>query len=1355
MKPFQLMSTLQGRLVFWFTAICLVPLMLVTTAIYFHRVKIARELIFDKLNAVSALRLEQINSLLEDMAGDAATLAGESAVEQIAKTMTSGNKADFSAARSSLREYLRTHEKVTEVAVVGNDGTILFSSTASRIGTLLIKPAAVISALRDRSAAFGEVFLGPGDREPCLNIAVPIHAADNRAALVLRLDMRHSIYSILESRIGMGKTGESLLVNRDVLAVSELRWQTGALLKATLKGKPAQLAAQGQSGIAETTDYRGEKVLAAYAYIPRTGWGLVNKQDTSEVMAPIRSLLYVTYGLASLISFLVCLLAVVLARSITRPIGALASAAAEISAGDYNTRVTADNSAELGLLANSFNIMAETLQVRMESRQWLAALSDHLMTINHLDDFFRGLLPLFMQATGAKMAAAFMEEGDSGFFVPVHSIGADPSCMRRFNRRHLEGELGVLLSSDSIARYTPETKVGSLTFITSFGEITPREIITIPIKLNETVRAFISLAAETPFSKISLEVVEQIRFPLSAGYSRVMAGEEVRRLADELSVKNTELVQQSEELHQQTIELTQQSDELYRRNKALDVQKAQLEEATRLKSEFLSNMSHELRTPLNSVLALSRVLSVQAGQRLTEDERGYLTIIERNGKNLLTLINDILDLAKIESGKQELTIERFSVERLVSEVIDGVRPLAHDKGIAIEFESPGSTPQVASDKKQLRHIVQNLIGNAVKFTAEGRVLVTAKDDSGTLVIVVADTGIGIPSNYLNTIFEEFRQVDGTTSRQFEGTGLGLAIVRKTARLLGGDVEVTSEEGKGSTFTVRLPLENTQAIDRAGPGVEVTSGRSYPADIQQLPQRRRVLVVDDDPETVSLVASHLAQAGYETVTALNGRDAVKLAIANKLYAITLDVMMPDMDGWEVMRHLKENPVTRPIPVIIVSFAKDRETGIALGAIGIVSKPVDREKLMLEFEKLAAAGLRSVLVVDDNEQDRFAIAAILKEAGLDVLLAENGERALELARQHHPGLITLDLMMPGMDGAAVLDLLRSDSDTASIPVVIITSKDLDTGEMTRLSSSVSAILSKGGLDRDYLLHELEQSLKHIDRHLPSAHTAVGSRLLIVEDSDAAVIQIRFALESVGFAVDSVTNGSDALEYLNTHVPDGIVLDLMMPEVDGFAVLAALRSSPLTSNVPVMVVTAKNLTPGDNERLSRFGVRSIVQKGDVDQHELLSRVHEMLGINQIFRDTTQNFISTPVGDYRGNGSVLVVEDNPDNMATIKAILGNRYPLLESHDGEHGLKLARDAFPSLILLDMQLPLMDGMAVLRKLKADAQTCRIPVVALTASAMSGDRERILAAGCDDYLSKPYEISDLEAVVKRFTTGNEE
>ncbi|HIJ80848.1 MAG TPA: response regulator [Desulfuromonadales bacterium] len=1351
MKSLTLLKTLRGRLAFWFTAICLVPMTIVTTGIYLRITNDTREMIFDKLNATTAMRLEQIDTLLEDMAGDAASLASGRSVEDTAQVLERGVRSDVSAARASLHTYLKDHDRTAELAIVSQEGTILLSSNNARTGTPLFRPATVVAALRDHTAAFGEVYLNPDDHQPSMDIAVPIRTTGGRTALVLRVDMRHSVYSILENRTGLGSTGESLLVNRDVLAISDLRWQSGALLKTTLKGRPAQLSAQGQSGIAETTDYRGEKVLASYAYIPRTGWGLVNKQDSAEVMAPLQSLLYVTYGLGSLVSLLACLFAFTLARSITNPLTRLSRAVAEIGSGDYAARTEADGTQELRSLSESFNSMAAALQIKMDSRIWVTRISDQLMSITRLEAFFTSLLPIFMKATGARMAVAFMEEGTSDSFVPVHSIGADPAYMRRFNRRHLEGELGVLLTADGIAGYSPQQGDHCLTFVTSFGEIMPCEIVTLPIVSGGSVRAFISLAAEAPFIESSREVMDQILLPLSAGFSRVVAGEDVRRLATELSDKNAELTQQSEELRQQTVELGQQSEELYRRNRSLDQQKMQLEEATRLKSEFLSNMSHELRTPLNSVLALSRVLSVQAGPRLSDDERGYLSIIERNGRNLLSLINDILDLAKIESGRQELAIETLSVESLAREVIDGVMQLARDKGITLSLDVRGSVPQVSTDRKRLRQILLNLVGNAVKFTVEGGVTVSLQHQSGLLEVAVSDTGIGIEAEHLKTIFEEFRQVDGSTSRSFEGTGLGLAIVRKAARLLGGDVDVTSQAGTGSTFTVRLPLDCRGA--ESGLPQPVTYVEAIP-DKSPLPRRRCVLVVDDDPQTVSMVTGHLAQAGFETITALNGKDALQLARVHKPFAISLDVVMPEMDGWEVMRHLKDDPLTSSIPVIIVSFNGDRETGVALGAVGIVTKPVVKDDLLREFRKIAVSGLHSVLVVDDEEHYRFTIAAMLKESGLDVLLAENGERALELARKHHPDLVSLDLMMPGMDGTAVLDQLRSDPETASIPVIIITSKDLDKKERAHLSSGVSTILSKGELSRDYLLQELERSLRDIGWRMPSPRTSGRSRLLVVEDSDAAEIQVRFALETADFVVDSVSNGAAAIDYLHTHVPDGVILDLMMPGIDGFAVLSDIRSSPITTRVPVLIMTAKTLTPGDMERLSRYGVRCIVQKGDVDQNELVSRVHEMLGVDQVFRSLSSGVSpARRSGEYRGSGSILVVEDNPDNMASIKAVLGNRYSLIEAADGERGLQLALDALPSLILLDMQLPRMDGMAVLRELKKNSVTSSIPVVALTASAMGGDRERFLESGCTDYLSKPYDIADLEALVRRFTAGN--
>ncbi|MEI6306407.1 MAG: response regulator, partial [Deltaproteobacteria bacterium] len=758
-------------------------------------------------------------------------------------------------------------------------------------------------------------------------------------------------------------------------------------------------------------------------------------------------------------------------------------------------------------------------------QQGLAHISESLVTAHSLDDFFRRLLPVLLEITGARMAVAFMEEHTGEYFVPMHAIGADTSLMRRFSRKGLEGELGIILSNGEVSSFTSADSGSNLRLVTSFGEIIPAEIITLPISINDEIRAFISLASENLFPLHVHETLEHVRLPLSAGFARVVAGDEIRGLARELSTKNAELTQQSEELIQQSTELTQQSDELSRRNRLLDQQKQELEVATRLKSEFLSNMSHELRTPLNSVLALSRVLAVQGGDRLTEDELGYLAIIERNGRHLLSLINDILDLAKIESGRQDIFFETISVTGIVKEIVDELMPIASEKGISLAMLQPeGEMPPFVIDAKKLRQILQNIVGNAVKFTKEGSVTISLRADSGQMNIAVQDTGIGIDGKFLDTIFHEFRQADGSTSRSFEGTGLGLAIARKLARLMGGDITVSSTIGEGSTFSLQLPIDGR--LDKRAQMTEQNI-IALPQVTAPHPRHRSILVVDDDPESVSLIASHLSQAGYETITAMNGADALRLARARKPFAITLDILMPDMDGWEIMRELKNSPETADIPVVVVSLTNDQATGFALGAVGMVNKPINRDRLLEEFGKLSGAWFRKVLVVDDNPVDRMFIASMLKESGMDVMLAENGQQALELALKHLPDLITLDLVMPGMDGAAVLDKLRAYKATSTIPVVVITSKDMNEMELSRFSSGVSAILAKEGLGSKQMLDKLVKSLGHLNWNPASTSKQSGSRILIVEDSEAATIQLRFALESAGFAVDAFSNGRHALD------------------------------------------------------------------------------------------------------------------------------------------------------------------------------------------------------------------------------------
>jgi CheY-like chemotaxis protein len=610
-------------------------------------------------------------------------------------------------------------------------------------------------------------------------------------------------------------------------------------------------------------------------------------------------------------------------------------------------------------------------------------------------------------------------------------------------------------------------------------------------------------------------------------------------------------------------------------------------------------------------MALSRVLISQAAQKLSADEVNYLKIIERNGKNLLFLINDILDLAKIEAGRISLRPIRFSIGATLESILERLAPIAEEKDLTITRQIDADLPPIESDEIRVHQILQNLIGNAVKFTLQGGVTVRARCDGERVHISVSDTGIGIPEAELPHIFEEFKQVDGTSARAFDGTGLGLAIAYKSARLIRGDLTVQSTVGSGSTFSLTLPVRWGEPLPAT-----VSAVASPRLPVARPASARTVLIVDDEPEASAMLATFLSSEGYHAISAASGEEALRMVEAHRPHAILLDVIMPEMDGWEVLQQLKAGPDTRGIPVIIISKVEGRETGFAMGAISYVQKPVSRQALMSEIRKIEAG------------------------AALTATVAANGQGA-------------------------------------------------------------------------------------------------GRRILVVEDNEVAMAQVKHVLEMAGYLVDTAQGGQEALDYIRHTIPDAIVLDLMMPEMDGFEVLDTIHSQEAASRVPVLVLTAKDLTLEEFKRLKGKNIKQLVQKGDVARERLLSKIRVMLDGND-----------TPGGKRERGGttpSILVVEDHSDSLLAIRAVLGDRYLVLEATDGEKGLEMALSGVPDLILLDISLPKMDGLSVVRRIKADESARRIPVIALTASAMKGDREKILSAGCDDYIAKPV---DAEALVQR-------
>ncbi|HTW33005.1 MAG TPA: HAMP domain-containing protein [Rhizomicrobium sp.] len=797
-------------------------------------------------------------------------------------------------------------------------------------------------------------------------------------------------------------------------------------------------------------------------------------------------------------------------------------------------------------------------------------------------------------------------------------------------------------------------------------KVVPKSIIVLPVLFENQVKAVIELSSLSDFTDLQIAFLEQLTANIGIVLNSIEATmqtegllKQSQQLAGELQSQQTELQQTNDKLEQKAQELAEQNVEVERKNQEIEQARRALEEkaselalTSKYKSEFLANMSHELRTPLNSILILGQQLSDNPDGNLSAKQVEFARTIHGAGTDLLNLISDILDLSKIESGTVTVDAEEISYANLIEAV---ARPFRHEaERRALSFDvslDPSLGRTIVTDSKRLQQVLKNLLSNAFKFTERGGVRLSVSaaasgwnadhpvlsQATGVVSFEVSDTGIGIPVDKQRIIFEAFQQADASTSRKYGGTGLGLAISRELSNLLGGEIHLRSVQGTGSTFTLYLPARYVGPASPMRSGMTPAALRGAPPVvltehiIEQVPDDRNeiapgdsvLLIIEDDPRYARILVDLAHEEGFKVLVAMRGTDALALAEEFTPSAVSLDVFLPDMLGWTVLSQLKQNARTRHIPVQMVTLDENRQHGLARGAFAFVTKPATTEgvqEALRRMREYTKPRRRRLLVVEDNAAEQLSIGELLGHDDIEIATVGTGAAALQFLREHPCDCIVLDLRLPDMSGIEVLGHLRGDPKLSDIPVVVFTGRQMSAEEDAELHTMARSIVVKGVESPERLLDETALFLHRVVTDLPPEKQRMLERLtssdddlvdrvvLLVDDDARNIFALSSILERRGMRVLTATTGNEAIQLIEKTPDIAIVLmDIMMPEMDGYRTTARIRENPRFARLPIIALTAKAMK-GDREKCLEAGASDYLAK-PVNTEQLLSALRMWL--------------------------------------------------------------------------------------------------------------------------------------------------
>ncbi len=963
-----------------------------------------------------------------------------------------------------------------------------------------------------------------------------------------------------------------------------------------------------------------------------------------------------------------------LAANLTSQVRAIAEVATAVTKGDLTRSIQVDARGEVAELKDNINTMIGNLKLTTDvntEQDWLktnlARFTNMLQGQRDLTTVGRMLLTELTPLVNAHMGVIYRVENEDNAQLRLLSAHAGDAANPHPQVVKLgEGLIGQC-AMDKRPRLVSDIPTDAIPINSALLRVSPKNLVVLPVLFENQVKAVIELSSIGSFTASQMTFLEQLTDSIGIVLNSIEATmqtegllQQSQQLAGELQTQQKELQQTNEQLEQKAQQLAERNVEVERKNQEIEQARRALEEkATELsltskyKSEFLANMSHELRTPLNSILILGQQLTENPDGNLSGKQVEFARTIHGAGTDLLNLISDILDLSKIESGTVTVEAEEILTSSLLETVGRPFRHEAENRHLSFDVNVDANLARsMVTDSKRLQQVLKNLLSNAFKFTAEGGVRMNVAAALGgwsaehpilnhaaaVVAFEVSDTGIGIPLDKQKLIFEAFQQADAGTSRKYGGTGLGLAISRELAGLLGGEIHLRSTPGKGSSFTLYLPLKYS------GPTVAPRAPVSSPYSttpalqvaaqdriIEQLPDDRLnlepgdtiLLIVEDDPHYARVLIDLARDKGFKVLVAARGAEALDLAKQFQPTAVSLDVFLPDMLGWTVLSQLKHNPLTRHIPVQIITLDEDRQHALARGAFSFVSKPTTTEGVsaaLSQIKEYARPRRKRLLIVEDNAAEQLSIRELLDHGDIEIVTTGTGADALSTLRNEPCDCVVLDLRLPDMSGFEVLDRIRLDETLSNVPVVVFTGRELSAEEDAELHTMARSIVVKGVELPERLLDETSLFLHRVITELPiekqrmleklnsSDEDLVGKTALLVDDDARNIFALSSVLERRGMKVLTATTGNEAVALVQSNPEISVVLmDIMMPQMDGYQTMGVIRENPSFARLPIIALTAKAMK-GDREKCLEAGASDYLAK-PVNTEQLLLAIRMWL--------------------------------------------------------------------------------------------------------------------------------------------------